>query len=243
VHLTNPAAMQQYNGLQYIDDHSEARWLAYLLHLGVLPEGYLYPKAERVVRNLLRKRAPLVRQHTANVLCVPNIMARHTGTRFSVTRIQELTKQELQSLLAEEPQVVAVIRSLAVLDCLKHKIKALEQTVSTHLPHISSYEQLLTVAGIGTILAHMIALVTGHIRHFPTVGISASSCRWVGSNKSSHGKCTGTGNNGTPIEREHLGRRRRGADATRMKTRLHLRESIGRRWPCASRRSPKVLVL
>ena len=68
VHLANPAAMQQYNGLKYTDDHSDARWLAHLLRLGVLPEGYIYPKAERAVRDLLRKRTHLVRQHTANVL-------------------------------------------------------------------------------------------------------------------------------------------------------------------------------
>ena len=99
VHLANPAAMQQYSGLKYTDDHSDARWLAHLLRLGVLPEGYIYPKAERAVRDLLRKRAHLVRQHTANVLSVQNIMARNTGARFSVKRIQELTKQELTTLL------------------------------------------------------------------------------------------------------------------------------------------------
>jgi hypothetical protein len=30
VHLANPAAMQQDNGLKYTDDHSDARWLAHL---------------------------------------------------------------------------------------------------------------------------------------------------------------------------------------------------------------------
>src|SRR5262250_2423323 len=145
VHLANPAAMQQYSGLKYTDDHSDARWLAHLLRLGVLPEGYIYPKAERAVRDLLRKRAHLVRQHTSNVLSVQNILARNTGTRFSVKRIHELTKQELKSLLAEEPQVLAVTSSLAVLDCLRHQIKTLEQTVHKRLHHTPAYEQLLTV--------------------------------------------------------------------------------------------------
>src|SRR5499425_982062 len=115
VHLANPAAMQQYSGLKYSDDHSDARWLAHLLRLAVLPEGYIYPKAARAVRDVLRKRAHVVRQHTANVLSVPNIMARKTGARFSVKRMHELTKKERQSLLTEEPQVLAITRSLAVL--------------------------------------------------------------------------------------------------------------------------------
>jgi len=31
VHLANTAAIQQYNGLKYTDDDSDARWLAHLL--------------------------------------------------------------------------------------------------------------------------------------------------------------------------------------------------------------------
>src|ERR671928_304007 len=148
VHLANPAAIQQYNGLKYTDDRSDARWLAHLLRLGVLPEGYIYPKAERAVRDVLRKRAHLVRQHTANVFSVQNILARNTGSRFSVKRIHELTKQELTTLLADETQVLAVTSSLVVLDCLRQQIKTLEQTVQKQLLHTPSYEQLLTVPGI-----------------------------------------------------------------------------------------------
>jgi transposase len=56
VHLANTAAIRQYEGLKYTDDHSGARWLAHIL----LPEGYIYPKAERAVRDLLRKRGQMV---------------------------------------------------------------------------------------------------------------------------------------------------------------------------------------
>jgi transposase len=200
VHLANPAAIQQYKGLKYTDDHSDARWLAHLLRLGVVPEGYIYPKAERAVRDLLRKRAHLVRQHTANVLSVQNIMARNTGARFSVKRMQELTKEDLSTLLAEAAQVLAVTSSLVVLDCLRQQIKTLEKTIHKCLKHTPAYEQLLTVQGIGTILAQTIALETGAISRFPTVGNYASYCRCVDSTKISNGKRKGTGNvkNGNP---------------------------------------------
>jgi transposase len=200
VHLANPAAMQQYDGLKYTDDHSDARWLAHLLRLGVLPEGHIYPKAERAVRDVLRKRAHLVRQHTANVLSVQNILARNTGARFSLKRIHEFTKQELENLLPEADQVLAVTSSLAVLDCLSHQIKTLEHTVQKRLKHTPSYEQLLTVDGIGPILAQTIMLETGTIGRFPTVGNYASYCRCVDSTKLSNGKRKGQGNvkNGNP---------------------------------------------
>jgi hypothetical protein len=64
--LANTAAIVQYEGLKYADDDSDARWLAKLLRLGLLPEGYIYPKAERPVRDLLRRRSKLVQQHGAN---------------------------------------------------------------------------------------------------------------------------------------------------------------------------------
>ena len=56
VHLANPAAMQQYNGLKYTDDHSDARWLAHLLRLGVLPR-ILYPRPQSRAGCLAEARA------------------------------------------------------------------------------------------------------------------------------------------------------------------------------------------
>src|SRR6266436_6788942 len=105
-----------------------------------LPEGYIYPKAVRAVRDLLRKRAHLVRQHTANVLSVQNIMARNTGARFSVKRIQELTKQELTILLAEETQVLAVTRSLVVLDLISNACSG----IAVRLPRASGAVRVRT---------------------------------------------------------------------------------------------------
>jgi len=200
VHLANPAAMQQYNGLKYTDDDSDARWLAHLLRLGVLPEGYIYPKTERAVRDLLRKRAHVVRQHTANILSVQNILARNTGARVSGKRIHELTKQALTTLVADEAQVLAVTSSLVVLECLRQQSKILEKTVHKHLHHTPSYEQLLTGQGMGAILAQTMTLETGAISRFPSGGHYASSCRCVDSAKISNGKRTGTGNvrNGHP---------------------------------------------
>ena len=45
VHLANPTAMKQYSGLKYTNDYSDAQWLAHLLRLQVLPEGYITVEA------------------------------------------------------------------------------------------------------------------------------------------------------------------------------------------------------
>jgi len=66
VHLANTAAIQQYSGLKHGDDDSDPNGLANRLRLGILPEGYIYPKEERTARDLLRKRLQLVQQNTLN---------------------------------------------------------------------------------------------------------------------------------------------------------------------------------
>jgi transposase len=166
----------------------------------VLPEGYIYPKAQRAVRDGWRTRAHLVRQQTANVLSLQNISVRNTGVRLSAKRIHALTLEALERLLPEPDQVLAVTSSLAVVHCLGQPIKTLEKAVSKRLKHTSAYEQLLTVDGIGTILAQTIVLATGAIRRFATVGNDASYCRCVQSTKISNGKRKGQGNvkNGHP---------------------------------------------
>ncbi len=68
LHLANPSAIKQYEGLKHSDDITDAFHLANLLRLGILPEGYIYPKEERPVRDLLRKRLHLVQQRTAQIL-------------------------------------------------------------------------------------------------------------------------------------------------------------------------------
>jgi hypothetical protein len=139
VHLGNPAALQQYRGLKYTDDRFDARWLVHLLRLGVFPEGYIYPKAERAVRDLLRKRAHLGRQHTAQSLSVQNLMARNTGTRLSTKRILEITPSALQGMLPEAEHILAVTSSLAVVHCLRQQSKTLEKTVPQHLKPTPAY--------------------------------------------------------------------------------------------------------
>ena len=68
VELANPAGMQQYDGLKHADDKSDAFFLAELLRLNILPKGYIYPREERAVRDMLRRRMMLVQQRTTHIL-------------------------------------------------------------------------------------------------------------------------------------------------------------------------------
>ena len=194
VHLANPIAIQQYSGLKYTDDHSDARWLAHLLRLGVLPEGYIYPKEQRPLRDLLRKRGHLVEQQTSNVLSVQNIIARNTASRLRANQIKQLTQDEVQTILPNEDQALAVSSALRVIACLAEQIKIVEKRVQSRIKKTPLYELIQSVNGIGPILAQTILLETGDIRRFKSVGDYASYCRLVDSEKVSNGKRKGKGN-------------------------------------------------
>jgi transposase len=194
VHLANTAAIQQYEGLKYTDDHSDARWLAHILRLGVLPQGYIYPKQERAVRDLLRKRGQMVRQRTANLLSIQNLITRNTGNSINANRIKMLDDKTVDALLPNPDLALAVKANLAMIQCADGQIDILERTVTDKIKLRAAFSFLKTVPGIGQILALTIMLETGDIRRFATVGDYASYCRCVGSQKLSNGKKKGQGN-------------------------------------------------
>lgn len=65
VTLVNTSAIQQSKGLKRSDDQYDAWWLAHTMRLGILAKGYICPREERAVRDLLRKRTALVQQRSA----------------------------------------------------------------------------------------------------------------------------------------------------------------------------------
>jgi transposase len=194
VHLANTAAIVQYEGLKYADDETDARWLAKLLRLGLLPQGYIYPKEERPVRDLLRKRGQLVHQHTSNLHSIQNLMARNRGHSLSANQIKRLSYEDVDRLLPDFDLALAVKSTLAVMRTLDGAITVLEKRVKARVRLRPTFKPLLTVSGIGQILGLTIMLESGEIGRFAKVGNYASYCRCVGSKHLSNGKRKGRGN-------------------------------------------------
>ena len=194
VHLANTAAIKQYEGLKHSNDFTDAQWLAHLLRLGILPEGYIYPKDERGVRDLLRKRMQLVQQRTSNLLSVQTQAARHLGQAWSSNRIKKLSREEVADLVIDPHVALAITSNLTVMRCLTEQIHHLEKVIKAQVKLKPAFEPLLTVSGIGDILGLTIMLETGDIARFESAGNFASYCRCVGSERLSNGKRKGRGN-------------------------------------------------
>jgi transposase len=195
VHLANPAAIQKYSGLKHSDDKSDAFWLAEMLRLGILPEGYIYPKEERPIRDLLRKRGHLVRLRTSLILSLQNIVARNCSVHLSGNDAKRLGENVIAPLLeSNDDLAMAGMVSKETIDFFTRKILAVESMVEQKLKLKDQYRYLLTIPGIGKILGLTIMLETGPISRFPKVGNYVSYCRKVSSKWTSNDKAKGKGN-------------------------------------------------
>jgi transposase len=194
VHLANPSAIKQYEGLKHSDDVTDAFHLANLLRLDILPEGYIYPKKERPVRDLLRKRLQLVQQRTAQILNFENLLARNLGTRINLDEINKFTEEDVEDIFQQEHLILSGKASIATINFLGTRIQQIEKAVHKVAKLKSEYKLLMTVPGIGKILALTIMYEAGPMERFIKVGNYASYCRCVGSERISNGKQKGKGN-------------------------------------------------
>ena len=193
VRLAHTGAIPQYAGLKHTNDETDARHLAHLLRLGILPEGYIQPRALRGVRDLLRRRLLLVRQRTLHHLSLQSLIARHTGERLSANQIKALDNDAIAEKLDNPIRLGAQVSGLAM-HWLDDAIDLLEQEVQKHLKPQQNYRLLTSIPGVGKILASTIVLETGDIKRFPNPGHYASYARCVHTEKISNGKLKGRGN-------------------------------------------------
>ncbi|MDB5786353.1 IS110 family transposase [Caballeronia mineralivorans] len=194
VHPAHVAAIKRYEGLKHSGDAADAAYLAQLLRLGFLPEGYIYPRERRAARDLARKRIQLVRCRTAQVVSIENLIARHTGVRPSCAQIKRLKTDQVDLLELPPDVALALKANLAIGETLQQQIVILEKRLAECVKLRGDYHLLKTVPGIGETLATVIMLETATVARFAGVGQFSSYCRCVDSVRQSNGRKKGEGN-------------------------------------------------
>jgi transposase len=192
--LVNTTKASDYSGMKYTDDRHDARWIARLMALGILPEGYIVPPEERGVRDLLRRRSFFVQKRTAHLLSLRTLFERSTGRRLPTDEMQKWTGETVRRLFDDEYVAESIAVMLPVIRVLSAQIKAIEKKVMAKGRLRDEFLLLHTVPGIGDILALTIMYETGDIGRFPRVGNYGSYCRCVKSERTSNNKRKGEGN-------------------------------------------------
>lgn len=91
------------------------------MRLNILPAGYIYPKEQRAVRDLLRERRRLVQQRATHVLSAQSTV-RHTAVRLPSKAILRTNKMPWPEL-ANDNVMLGVKAHRAVIKTLSANIR------------------------------------------------------------------------------------------------------------------------
>ncbi|MEW5768705.1 MAG: IS110 family transposase [bacterium] len=177
VKLAHPSKVRVIAESQVKTDKVDARVLAQLLRTNFLPEAYLAPREQREARDLLRYRMSLVHLRTGVKNRIHALLIR-LGIHHSYSDL--FGKQGLGFL--SSLQLSSVHRKtldgyLSVLDTTASLIKEAEVDIRQVIKESEEGQHLLTVPGIGFILAYLILVEIGDINRFPS---SKKLCSYAG---------------------------------------------------------------
>jgi len=131
--LAPPSEMEPYDGIKEADDLTDAAFLARLARLNILPTGYIDPKEDRPVRDLLRRRMLVVPHRPGVILSLQNMAERQTGQKVGWRALRKLSAEERAALLGEHDCLAFVTaEQVDLIELLSEKIKRFEQKVLEH---------------------------------------------------------------------------------------------------------------
>ena len=178
VHLAHPYGMKALRKRKRVKtDSRDAYELANLMRLGSLPEAYICPPDLRELRELVRHRRQLVKLSTSVKAGIRALLAKH-NIRLAASDLdgdQAVVLMDALDLPGTYAQRLASQRRLLMV--LADEVSSVEVEMDRRLKHHPGYRKLLTIKGIGPILAAVFVVEIGDVSRFPT---AAALCCWAG---------------------------------------------------------------
>lgn len=154
-------------------DEIDAKSMAQLLRLNIIPKAFIQEPETRTLRDLMRARLIIVHRHTSTVNSIYRILE-----KFNVTDPDDLS--EFYRIQFDQYQEQA--------ELIKQHIKHIEKTVESQIILDKTVQKILWIPGIGKINALTIYLEIGDIHRFPSESKFFSYARLVPGAKNSAGK-------------------------------------------------------
>lgn len=194
VRLAHPPAIEGNRGKKQTNDYDDAFHLAHLLRVNNFPDAYIYPKEDRPLRGLMRKRSLLVRTKTQYMLSFISLVNRNLGINIGGNKVKQLSDEDVEELLEHEYLILSGKANISVMDHLRKEIKKLERAILKEGRLKPEFKKLLTIPGIGEVIALTIAYEAGDFSRFQKRGNYVSYCRCVDSKRITNGKKKGENN-------------------------------------------------
>jgi len=178
VHLAHPYGMKAMRARKRVKtDSRDAYELANLLRLGSLPEAYIAPPELRELRELVRHRQQLVKLATSTKAGVRALLAKH-GIRLAATDLDgDAATEQLAAMSLPGTYAIRLAAQRRLMLVLAEEVAATEMELASRLRHHPGYCRLLTIKGIGPVLAAVFVAEIGDVDRFPT---AEALCCWSG---------------------------------------------------------------
>ena len=141
------------------------------------PDAYIYPKEWRPLRDLLRKRPLLVKTKTQYMLSYINLVNRNLGISIGGNQVKKLSDEDLEEMLENEYLILSGKANISVMNHLKKEIRKLAKAILRVGRLRPEFKRLLTIPGVGEVIALTICLEIGTLSRFKNVGNYVSYCR------------------------------------------------------------------
>jgi len=194
VRLANPSKMGDYDGLKNPNDKTDTRWLAKMFRLGILPECYIYPKKDRPMRDLLRRRTLFISARTKILVSMEHQFQTWLCAKMGKRHLVELTPEELYRLFTEKYLCLSAQSGIEIIKTIDAQVALIEKELFAQLQETDVVKRLKVIPGIGRINGMTIILEVGDVTRFKGVGNYLSYCRLVEAKKTSNNKRKGAGN-------------------------------------------------
>jgi transposase len=197
--------MKAIHGGKAKSDKIDAGKLAAMLRGGMFPMAYVYPRAKRQTRDLLRRRSFFVRQRAQLIAHIQNTNSQFNHPPFpkKLTYAGNRTA-EVADRFDDPSTRLSVQADLGLIAGYDAQVAALERHLvkNARIDDPVTFQLLRTVPGIGPILGLVLLYEIDQIGRFPEAGNFLSYSRLVRCDHESAGKKKGSG--GKKIGNAHL---------------------------------------
>lgn len=147
-------------------DKLDAKMIAFFLSKGMLPEARMKSKENAQLHSLATTRDKLVKQRTALVNKIHNVLNSY-GLKWKKETLT--TEKGLKSILAFDWEPIVRIELEVLADqirLLTQSIKRLDEDLAEHGKHLKGHQSLTSIKGIGQRSATILLSVIGNVKDF-----------------------------------------------------------------------------
>jgi transposase len=197
--------MKAIHGGKAKNDRIDAAKIAGLLRGGMFPMAYVYPRAKRATRDLLRRRCFFVNQRSQLIAHVVNTNSQYNHPPLTARLCYPGNRTEdFAERFKDAATQLSVRADLKLIDHFEEQIADIERVVqkTAKIDDPVALQFLRTIPGIGKILSLVMLYEIDQAERFPEVGNFLSYARLVRCEHESAGKKKGSG--GKKIGNAHL---------------------------------------